>query len=269
MNIVRRNLLPVSVSFLFLIPIFWMLFVSIKIEGTAIDSVKDWVLPPYSMDAYKSILTGSPILTWMFNSFFVAAVTTLLTLIVTSLAAFVFARMSFPYKNSIYYMILAGLMIPGEATIIPLYQVAKDIGILDSYLGLILPSIAGPLGVIILRSFFEQVPDEIIESAKMDGCGTLRIYWNIILPLAKPALAAIGIFTFIGSWNNFLWPFLAVTSEYLYTLPIGIPTLISNYSVDYVRPMVINSISSIPAIIAFLIFQKQIIRGISFTGMKG
>jgi multiple sugar transport system permease protein len=120
-----------------------------------------------------------------------------------------------------------------------------------------------------LKSFFDGVPREVVESAKIDGCSLFRIYYNIVLPLAKPALASIAIFTFIGSWNNFLWPYLSVFSESLYTLPIGIPTFNSNYSQTYNLPMTVNAVASIPVIIAFFFFEKQIVKGISFTGIKG
>ncbi len=141
---------------------------------------------------------------------------------------------------------------------------------LDTYAGLILPMIASPpIGVIILKSFFDSVPHEVMESARIDGCSNWRLFWNIVLPLAKPALAAIAIFTFIGSWNNFLWPFLAIVSEELYTLPVGIPTFNSTYSSSYMLPMTVNAIASIPVIIAFLLFEKQIVKGVSFTGLKG
>jgi multiple sugar transport system permease protein len=160
-------------------------------------------------------------------------------------------------------------MIPGEATIIPLYEVAKSLGLIDTYAGLILPMIASSMGIIVLKSFFDNVPKELIESAVIDGCSTFKLFYKIILPLSKPAISAIGIFTFIGSWNNFLWPYLATLSEDLYTLPVGIPVFNSNYSTAYVLPMTANAIASIPVIIAFLIFEKQIVKGISFTGIKG
>lgn len=160
-------------------------------------------------------------------------------------------------------------MVPGEATIIPLYEVAKSLNLLDTYAGLILPMIASPLGVIILKSFFDGVPKEVIESGVVDGCSHFKLYYKIVCPLAKPALSAIGIFTFIGSWNNFLWPYISVLSETLYTLPVGLPVFNSAYSQAYVLPMTANAIASIPVIIAFLIFEKQIVRGISFTGIKG
>lgn len=255
-------------AIIFILPIVWMLFVSVKEEGTAITSVLDWFAPPYTIENYINLMRETPVLKWVWNSLIVALITTVLTLLVTSLAAFAISKMEFRYKNFVYIFILAGMMVPGEATIIPLYQIVKDMGFLDTYIGLIIPGIAAPLGVIILKSFFDSVPKELIESAKMDGCSPLRIYFSIVLPLAKPALGAIAIFTFIGSWNNFLWPFLATMSEGLFTLPVGIPTFNAAYSVDYVVPMTVNSIASIPVIIAFLIFEKQIVKGVSFTGIK-
>ncbi|UUZ81442.1 carbohydrate ABC transporter permease [Paenibacillus sp. P26] len=240
-----------------------------KTEGTPIKTLIDWFRPPYTFVNYVSVLSKTPMLRWMGNSLFIALVKTVLTVLFTSLAAFAISKIRFAYKNAILLFFIAGLMIPGEATIIPLYAVVKEMDLLDSYLGIILPGIAAPLGVIILKSFFDGVPQEVIESAEMDGRGLLRIYGTIVVPLAKPALASIAIFTFIGSWNNFLWPYLSITSEELFTLPVGIPTPLSNYTVDYVTPMTVNAIASIPVIIAFILFEKQIVQGISFTGIKG
>ncbi|MCZ8511599.1 carbohydrate ABC transporter permease [Paenibacillus filicis] len=264
-----RLVLAFAVAVSFLIPVIWMLFVSVKTEGTPIKTLIDWFLPPYTFINYANVLSKTPMLRWMWNSLFIAVVKTVLTVLFTSLAAFAVSKIRFSYKNAIFLFFIAGLMIPGEATIIPLYAVVKDMDLLDSYMGIILPGIAAPLGVVILKSFFDGVPKEVIESAEMDGCGLFRIYSTIVVPLAKPALASIAIFTFIGSWNNFLWPYLSITSEELFTLPVGIPTLLSNYTVDYVTPMTVNAIASIPVIVTFMIFEKQIVQGISFTGIKG
>ncbi|GAF11011.1 LOW QUALITY PROTEIN: ABC-type sugar transport system, permease component [Bacillus sp. JCM 19045] len=265
--------LKVSIAFLsaiaFLFPIVWMFFVSMKPEGTAASSAIDWFLPPYTFSNYINIIAGSDVFLWIWNSFFVAAVTTLLTLVLTSMAAFAFSKMRFRYRKALYLFFLAGLMVPGEAMIIPLYEIVGSMGLLDTYAGLILPGIAAPLGVIILKSFFDGVPNELIESARLDGCSDFRLYWSIVLPLAKAAVAAVGILTFIGSWNNFLWPYLAIISEALYTLPVGIPMFNSNYSETYILPMTVNAIASLPVIIAFLFFEKQIVKGVSFSGIKG
>src|SRR5690625_2188663 len=265
--------LKVTIAFIiaviFIFPIIWMLFVSIKPENFSTNDPLMWFLPPYTFTNYIDLIFESLILRWLFNSLIVAIITTFLTLIITSLAAFAISQMEFRFKNFIFIFFLLGLMIPGEATIIPLYEVAKSLDLIDSYAGLILPMIASPLGVIILKSFFDGVPKDVIDSAIVDGCSNFKLFYKIVLPLAKPALAAIGIFTFIGSWNNFLWPYLSILSETLYTLPVGLPVFNATYSQAYVLPMTANAIASIPVIIAFLIFEKQIVRGISFTGIKG
>ncbi|RCW77351.1 carbohydrate ABC transporter permease [Saliterribacillus persicus] len=258
-----------GVAVIFIFPIIWMLFVSIKPDGFTTTNPFEWFAPPYTFSNYIDLIMNSLILKWLWNSLFVATITTILTLFITALAAFAISQMKFRFKNTIYIFFLLGLMIPGEATIIPLYEIVKNLNMIDSYAGLILPMIASPLGVIILKSFFDGVPQEIIESATIDGCSYFKLFYKIVLPLAKPAMAAIGIFTFIGSWNNFLWPYLSILSETLYTLPVGLPVFNSNYSQAYVEPMTANAIASIPVIVAFLIFEKQIVKGISFTGIKG
>ncbi|WP_058308484.1 carbohydrate ABC transporter permease [Gracilibacillus massiliensis] len=259
----------ITVSIIFIFPIIWMMFVSIKPDGFMTTNPVEWFTPPYTFSNYVDLIMNSLILRWLWNSLIVAVITTILTLAITSLAAFAISQMQFRFKNTIFIFFLLGLMIPGEATIIPLYEIVKSLNMIDSYAGLILPMIASPLGVIILKSFFDGVPREVIESAIMDGCSYLKLFYKIVLPLAKPAMAAIGIFTFIGSWNNFLWPYLSILSETLYTLPVGLPVFNSTYSQAYVQPMTANAIASIPVIVAFLIFEKQIVKGISFTGIKG
>ncbi|MBM0066689.1 carbohydrate ABC transporter permease [Alkalicoccobacillus gibsonii] len=264
-----KVILALFMTFLFLFPIFWMIFVSLKPESQPAASPLEWFLPPYTFVNYIDVIGGSDIFLWVWNSFIVGLITTVLTLVLTSLAAFALSKMKFRYRRALFVFFIAGLMVPGEAMIIPLYEIIGAMNLLDTYSGLILPMIAAPLGVIILKSFFDGVPNEVIESAQIDGCSDIRLFWNIVLPLAKPALAAIGILTFIGSWNNFLWPYLAIISESLYTLPVGIPMFNSNYSESYILPMTVNALASIPVIIAFLLFEKQIVKGISFTGIKG
>ncbi|TSB45481.1 carbohydrate ABC transporter permease [Alkalicoccobacillus porphyridii] len=261
--------LALFVTLIFLFPIIWMFFVSLKPESQPATTPLEWFLPPYTFVNYVDIIGGSDIFLWVWNSFIVGIITTALTLVLTSLAAFALSKMQFRYRRALFVFFIAGLMVPGEAMIIPLYEIIGNLNLLDTYSGLILPMIAAPLGVIILKSFFDGVPNEVIESAQIDGCSDIRLFWNIVLPLAKPALAAIGILTFIGSWNNFLWPYLAIISESLYTLPVGIPMYNSNYSESFILPMTVNALASVPVIIAFLIFEKQIVKGISFTGIKG
>lgn len=263
------RIISVLAAFFFVAPIVWMLVVSIKQEGMKIITLVDWFTPPYSFAVYHQILMGTKLTNWIGNSFLVAVCVTLLTVAFAAMAGFALSKIPFRYRALMFFVVLAGLLIPGEAIIIPLYQVAKDQSLLNSYQGLIIPVLASPVAVIVLKSFFDGVPNDLIESVQIDGGGTWRIFMNIMLPLTRPALASMAILTFIGSWNNFLWPFLSVTDDNLFTLPMGIPTLMSSYSEDYVKPMVVNTISSLPIILLFLIFERQIVKGVSLSGIKG
>lgn len=254
---------------LFAFPLVWMLVVSVKKEGMKITSVVDWFTPPYSFAVYHEIITGTKLIHWSWNSFFIAVCVTLLTLVIAAMAGFAMSKVPFRYRTFMFFFILAGLLIPGEAILIPLYQVAKDMGILNSYLGLIFPVLASPFAIIVLKSFFDGIPNDLLESVQIDGGGIWRIFVNIMLPLTRPALVSIAILTFIGSWNNFLWPFLSVTDDNVFTLPMGIPTLMNQYTEDYVKPMVINTVASLPIMLLFLIFERQIIKGVSLSGIKG
>ncbi|MBO7747966.1 carbohydrate ABC transporter permease [Paenibacillus sp. MWE-103] len=263
------RILSLLVALVFVAPVVWMLVVSIKEEGMKIVSVVDWFTPPYSFAVYDQVLSGTKLSNWVLNSFFVAVCVTLLTVVIASMAGFVLAKLPFRYRSFVFFFTLAGLLVPGEAIIIPLYQVAKDMNLLNSYAGLIIPALASPFAVIVLKSFFDGVPNDLLESVQIDGGGTWRIFVSIMLPLTRPALASMAILTFIGSWNNFLWPFLSITDDNLFTLPMGIPTLMSQYSEDYVKPMVVNTIASLPIMLLFLIFERQIVKGVSLSGIKG
>jgi multiple sugar transport system permease protein len=257
------------VAFMFIIPLVWMAVVSIKVEGMSIVSLLDWFKPPYSLEMYQQIIEDTLLLKWIGNSFFIAGCVTILTVIIAAFAAFAMSKIPFRYKFFMFLFILSGLLIPGEAVIIPLYQVVKELGMLNSYEALIIPVLASPVAVIVLKSFFDGVPNDLLESVQIDGGGTWRIFYNIMLPLTQPAIASMAILTFIGSWNNYLWPFLAISDDTMFTLPIGIPTILRQQSGDYVMPMAVNMIASIPIFALFLVFERQIVKGISMSGIKG
>ncbi len=164
---------------------------------------------------------------------------------------------------------MMGLMIPTEATVIPLYIIERKMRLLNSFSGVIFPGIALPLAIIVLKNFFDSIPKDLMDSANIDGCGWFRCYWNIVMPLSKTSLSALGIFVFTQNWNNFLWPFLALSAEEKFTLPVGIPVFNSSYSANYILPMAANALASIPIIIVFILFEKQIVTGITMSGIKG
>ncbi|ALS28077.1 carbohydrate ABC transporter permease [Paenibacillus cisolokensis] len=258
-----------AAALIFVVPLLYMLFTSLKPQGTAVGSIADRFLPPFSLENYAYIFENAPVIKWTMNSLLIAAIVPVLSLTMASLAAFALSRIPFSYSKFAFWFILSGMMIPGEATIVSLYMVVNRMGILDTYLALILPGLAGPLGVVIFKQFFDRIPGELVEAAKMDGCTLFRIWWNIFIPLSKPIISALMIFAFLGSWNDFLWPFLSIQSEELFTLPIGIPFFMSSYTQDEALPMTVNAYASIPIIVIFVIFQKYIVKGITLTGIKG
>jgi len=254
---------------LFIFPILWMLFASLKPSGYHVSKIIEWFLPPYSFVNYSDVIAQAPVLKWMLNSLIVSASVTLIVIIFDSLAAFALSVIDFKYKNLVFVLFTIGLMVPTEANVVALFDIVQKLGLINTYLGLILPRIAIPLGIIILKEFFDAIPRDLIDSARIDGCGLFRIYYSIFMPLSKAAIASIGIFTFIQAWNAFLWPFIAIMTKEMFTLPVGVPTFTDAYTPDYSIPMTVNMIASLPAIAAFLLFQKQIIQGIKFTGIKG
>ncbi|HMA59626.1 MAG TPA: carbohydrate ABC transporter permease [Halanaerobiales bacterium] len=254
---------------LFIFPIIWMLFASLKPSGFHVANIIEWFLPPYSIVNYFDVIDRAPVIRWMLNSLVVASSVTFLVIIFDSLAAFALSVIDFKYKNVVFVLFTVGLMVPTEANVVALFDIVNKLGLLNSYPGLIFPRVAIPLGIIILKEFFDAIPRDLIDSARIDGCGLFRIYFSIFMPLSKAAIASIGIFTFIQAWNSFLWPFIAIMSEEMFTLPVGVPTFTDAYTPDYSIPMTVNMIASTPAIIAFLLFQKQIIKGIKMTGIKG
>lgn len=272
-NSPTRKVIRYSFSYLlavlFIFPIIWMLFASLKPSGFHVANIIEWFLPPYSIVNYFDVIDRAPVMRWMFNSLVVATSVTFLIIIFDSLAAFALSVIDFKYKNVVFVLFTVGLMVPTEANVVALFDIVNKLGLLNSYPGLIFPRVAIPLGIIILKEFFDAIPRDLIDSARIDGCGLFRIYFSIFMPLSKAAIASIGIFTFIQAWNSFLWPFIAIMSEEMFTLPVGVPTFTDAYTPDYSIPMTVNMIASTPAIIAFLLFQKQIIKGIKMTGIKG
>ena len=163
---------------------------------------------------------------------------------------------------------MAGLLIPTEALLIALFTLVKNIGLLDSMAGIILPAAAAPLSVIVLQRFFSRLPNELFESAHLDGAHIYQIFFRIALPLTTASIVTVAIFSFLGSWNNFLWPYIAIFSEELFTLPLGVPSFNNAYAQDYILPLTVNFAASLPAIIVFIIGQKQIVQGITMTGLR-
>ncbi len=260
--------LVIIIGLLMLLPIFWMMISALKAYETNVTTVEGLFLTPFTLNNFTKIVEASKIWRWTFNSFFIATVQSLVGILLASLAAFGLSVIDFKGKKIVYFIILAGLMIPVEAMVIPLFKMMIQLQWVNTYKGLIMPGLALPLGVIIFKQFYDSIPRELIEAASMDGAGIFWVWRKIFLPLSGNTTAALLIFLFIQSWNNFLWPLLIGTDSSLMTLTVALPVFQSTFSTDVTMPMTANLFASVPAIIVFLIFQKQIVKGIAMTGIK-
>ena len=264
------ELVSILLAMIIFLPILWMACVSLKTDEASMPSAFQYFVPPFTVQNYTDVLTGRPqVVRWVLNSFGVAAIVTVLTTLLCAMASYAMAKLKFRYSKAMYIYFLIGLMVPGEATIVSLFVLANKLGMIDTYWGLILPSLAGSMNIIIMTSFLRGLPDDLIEAARIDGAGELSTFVNVILPLARTVMVTVSIFTFIGNWNSYLWPYLCAMSEDMFTLPVGIPTFISQFSVDKTVPMTVNMIASIPILVFFIIFEKQIVKGITLAGIKG
>lgn len=262
-------ILAYTVALIWLFPVVWMIVSSLKSYGTPVSILSKVFSGTFTLENYVIVAQKAPILRWIWNSALVAVLVTIGTLILTSLAAYAISKLKFKGQNFVFILITAGMMVPIESIIIPLYQEMAGLNLQNTYIGLMCPSLAAPIGVLIMKRCYDAIPNDLIEAAVLDGANQFRRWWDICLPVSKSSMAAVGIFTFTNSWNNFLWPFLSITSEKMMTLPVGIPQFQGANLSEFTLPMTACVIASVPAIIVFLIFQKQIIQGIAMTGIKG
>lgn len=261
-------LMAFGAAFVWLMPTVWMALASLKPKGSVITILGSLLKGPFTLDNYR-VVSESAIWLWMKNSLVVGVISTLGALALDSLAAYALSYLRYPGRRWVFWFIMIAMMVPIETQVIPMYQVMLEFGLMNSYLALILPAVAAPFGVFILKQFYDGIPREIAEAARIDGAGHLRIFTSIFLPLSRSAMVAVGLFSFIGSWNNFLWPFMVITKESRMTVPVGLPMFSSTMGSDMIMPLAASFLASIPTILVFVLFQKHIIKGISMTGLKG
>ena len=253
-----------------LMPFAWALVTSLKSETDAGASPVAWIPEGgFTFDAYAKVLTEGNIPQWMFNSVLTAVAITAITVAISALAGYAFSRINFRGKKWLFFLIIASIIIPPQMLIVPLFYQMLALNMVDTYWGLILPQVIHPAMVFILKKFFDQIPIELEEAARVDGASRFRVFTQIVLPLSRPILAAVSIFVFIGAWNNFLWPFIVINDASLMTLPVGLQTVESAFGVQYAQDMAAAILAALPLIVVFLLFQRQIIKGVATTGFGG
>lgn len=256
-----------ALALLVLIPLVWTVLGSFK-SPTELAQRPPTLLPEqWHPGNYVEALTGFDVLRYLTNSVIVVVVATVLTLAINSMAAYALSRYNFRGRDLLFLVTLATIMVPLQVILIPVYQVTAALGLTNSLWGVILPAIATPTGVFLLRQYMLTIPDELIDSARMDGAREFGIFWRVVLPLCKPALAVLAIFSVLWRWNDFLWP-LVVTNERTRTLPVALQRFASQEVVPFNLVLAISVVSMVPVLVCFLVFQKQIVQGIAATGMK-
>lgn len=280
-------------ALLFVAPFAWLVSASFQPIQDIFDLPPHWIPLHPTMQNYATFIgKGRAAATgagtqgawrWFANSAFVASATTILNLFFDSLAAYVFAKRKFPGRDVIFVLFLATMMVPGQVTLIPNYLVLKHIpffggndimgngghGWLDSYYGLIVPGAVSAFGIFLLRQYMQSIPDELLDAARIDGASEFRIYWQVVVPLAGPALAAVGIFTFIYSWEDFLWPLIIISSDDKITAPLGLALFVVKNKTQWDVLFAGSVLATLPMVVVFMFFQRKFIQGISMSGLKG
>lgn len=270
------HIILITVCILCLLPFLWLTSTALKGAGENIFAYPPVFIPEdFTFENFRLVLVLVPIVGYALNSFIVAFFTVILNLIFSALAAYPLARMNFGGKNLVFFGILATIMVPFQAIMLPIYIITLKLNLTDSYsnfngyLGLILPFAVNAFGIFLLRQAFLAIPKELEESAVIDGCNSIQIFFKVLLPLIKPSLAVLAIFTFIGSWGEFLWPSIILTKDALYTLPVGINDLQGAFSANYRLIAAGSMVSIIPIVIFFLALQKYFIQGSTEGAVKG
>ncbi|MDJ0629962.1 MAG: carbohydrate ABC transporter permease [Rhodobacter sp.] len=250
-----------------IMPIVYMLSTSLKWPHE-VYNVNLWPKEP-TIENYTFVLEDGRFYGWMINSTVIALITTASNLFFDSLVGYTLCKFRFPGRYIVFIAILSTLMIPTEMLVIPWYLMSQQFGWLDSYWGIMFPGLMTAFGTFLMKQFFETVPDDFIEAARIDGLNELQIWWTVAMPLVRPALAALAIFVFLGNWTAFIWPLIVTNSVEMYTLPVGLSSFGDEADVQWELIMTGAAISTIPTLVFFLVFQRFIIRGVVMAGLKG
>lgn len=250
-------------------PFVWMVLGSFKDEGELRRVPPTWLPEIATLDNYTRLFAQLDFGHYFVNSTVVAAFVTAGNLLFCSMVGYALSQLRFPGQRAIFVAVMVTLMIPGVVTFVPLFMLVVNMGLADSLPGLVLPFLASPFGVFLMRQFFTSLPGDLMEAGRIDGCGELGIFFRIYLPLAGPAMATLGILTFLGSWNNFLWPLVVASSESTYTLPVALALYSTGQNqTEYGLLLAGATLVVLPVLVVFLIFQRRFIEGIATTGIK-
>lgn len=252
-----------------LAPFLWMVSASLMADGYANVYPPRFLPDEIVFAQYESLFSRLSAARSLFNSLFVSVSVTVISLLFNSMAGFAFAKYRFKGKDKLFNLLLSSMIIPSQVTMLPLFLMLKSFGFINTYFAIIIPGMANIFGIFLIRQYAMSVPDSLIEAAKLDGASDFRIYTSVILPLCKPILITLAIFTFMGTWNDFLWPLIAMTDNSMYTLPVALANLMGEHTKDPELMMAGSVITILPVLIVFLVLQKHYIKGIMMGSVKG
>jgi ABC-type glycerol-3-phosphate transport system permease component len=259
----------ISSSLLMVTPFYWMVTTSLKLEKFVYASPPQWWPDPLTLVHYGEVFTRIPFLSYFQNSVIVASLTTIGHVFFDTLAAYAFAKLRFPGRDRIFFLMLLGLMVPFQVNLIPLYRIMGALQWLDKYAALIVPSLTSIFGIFLMRQYLQSIPDELLDAARIDGCGEFWVFGRIVVPLAMPGVATLVIFTFMDLWNSFLWPRIVTSSEAMFTLPVGLAQLQLKNTSNWTQIMAGATLTALPMILVFLLMQRRFIEGMTAGAVKG
>ncbi len=252
-----------------IVPFIWMISTSLMPTGMANRYPPVLFPKETTFQHYRTLFTQLNVLRYFLNSLIIATSVTVISLVFNSMAGFAFAKYRFPGKQKLFKLLLSAMVIPAQVTMLPLFLMLNRMGLVNTYWGIIIPGLASIYGIFLIRQYIMSIPDSLIEAARIDGATDFYIYWRIILPLAKPILVTLALFTFMGAWNDFLWPLIILTRDSMYTLPVALANLMGEHVQDTEMMMAGSVITILPVLIVFLTLQKYYIRGIMLGSVKG
>lgn len=258
----------VSGVVLTLLPLLWMLSVSFM-PATEANLFPPRLLPgTVTLEHYRNLFTRLNLARYLFNSTLLAVAVTLIALLINSLAGYAFAKFRFAGRDRLFRLLLAALVIPAQVSMLPLFLLLKQVGLINSYWGVIIPGMASIFGIFLIRQYALSIPDSLLDAARIDGAGEFRIYWSLVLPLCKPILVTLAIFTFLGAWNDFMWPLIILTDQQMYTLPVALANLVGEHVQDTELIMAGAVLTILPVVLVFLLLQQYYMAGILLGSIK-
>jgi len=260
----------VVLAALWTFPLLWAVSTALRPEHETVSATFHWLPQTWTLDAFRKTLGAGNMPLWLFNSALVATLVTAVTMALSLMAAYAFSQLRFRGRAILFGMAMLAFLLPFEALLVPLFRTMHQLGLINSYAGLVLPQVVSPVVIYVFKQFFDQIPADFREAAVMDGANPLRVLWSVYLPLSGNIVWAMAIVTFIGAWNNFLWPFIIVTSNEMMTIPLGLTQTYDAFGVRYAQLMAAALLGALPVALAYVVFQRRVTQGfLAASGLKG